>query len=96
MVGTLRMGKLSRPDFRSDPIGEFEPSSGYETIYWDSLPVFFFFITESKYHIHIKRTTTGVVSIKSIHIFQVPCTYIKIVLLHLQIRAWNLHVVNPY
>ena len=30
---------------------------------WDSLPVFFL-NTKSKYHIHIKRTTTGVVSIK--------------------------------
>ena len=34
---------LSRPDSRSDPIGGSEPSSGRETLYWDSLP--FFFIT---------------------------------------------------
>ena len=47
---------LSRPDSRSDPIGGSEPSSGCETIYWDYLPFFFFFfITESKYHIHIQK-----------------------------------------
>ena len=32
---------LSRPRYRSDPIGESEPVSGCETIYWDSF--FFFF-----------------------------------------------------
>ena len=58
---------LSHPDFRSDPIGGSELSSGCETIYWDSLPVFFFhsrtctcgygphLITKSKYHIHIQK-----------------------------------------
>ena len=33
---------MSCPDSRSDPIGEFEQVSRCETIYWDSLPVFFF------------------------------------------------------
>ena len=33
---------MTHPDSRSDPIGGSEPSSGRETIYWDSLPVFFF------------------------------------------------------
>ena len=33
--------RLSRPRSRSDPIGESEPVSGCETIYWDSL-IFFF------------------------------------------------------
>ena len=33
---------LSRPRSRSDPIGESEPVSGCETIYWDSLFLFFF------------------------------------------------------
>ena len=33
---------LSRPDSRSNPIGESEPISGCETIYWYSLPNFFF------------------------------------------------------
>ena len=33
----LRLG-MSRPDSRSDPNGGSEPSSGRETIYWDSLP----------------------------------------------------------
>ena len=30
-------GEVSRPDSRSDPIGESEPVSGCETIYWDFL-----------------------------------------------------------
>ena len=34
--------KVSRPRSRFDPIGESEPFSGCETIYWDSL-IFFFF-----------------------------------------------------
>ena len=34
---------LSRPRPRSDPIGESEPVSGCETIYWDSLIFFFFY-----------------------------------------------------
>ena len=33
---------MSRPDSRSDSIGESEPVSGCETIYWDSLLFFFF------------------------------------------------------
>ena len=66
---------MSHPDSRFDPIGESEPSSRSETIYWDSLPVFFLraelvlvgiqtipVITKIIY-IH-KRTTTGAVSIK--------------------------------
>ena len=100
---------MSHPDSWSDPIGGSEPTSGCETIYWDSLPNFFFskpnlylwvmgphLITESKYHIHIKRTTTGVVSIKIYTHLPSPIYKYKIVLLHLQIRARNLHVVNLY
>ena len=34
---------MSSPDSRSDPNGGSEPNSGCETIYWDSLPVFFVF-----------------------------------------------------
>ena len=79
-----------------------------ENIYWDSLLDFFFqsrtctygygphLITKSKYHIHIKRTTTGVVSIKIYTHLSSPIYKNKIVLLHLQIRARNLHIVNPY
>ena len=33
---------VSHSDSRSDPIGESKPSSGCETVYWDSLPDFFF------------------------------------------------------
>ena len=47
---------LSHPNSRFDLIGESEPSSGCETIYWDSLLTFSdiggpSLITESKYHI---------------------------------------------
>ena len=34
---------MSRPDSRPDLNDGSEPSSGPETIYWDSLPDFFFF-----------------------------------------------------
>ena len=47
-------------------------------------------------NIYIKRTTTGVVSIKIYtHLLSLIYKY-KTVLLHLQIKARNLHVVNPY
>ena len=84
--------KLSHPESRSDLIGGSEPSLGRETRYWDSLPDFFFLnrtrtcgygphlITESKSHIHLQSL---------IYIY-------KTELLHLQIRARNLYVVNPY
>ena len=39
--GCHRLVSVSHPDSRSDPNGGFEPVSGRETIYWDSLPVFF-------------------------------------------------------
>ena len=44
IVGLLEClrGWMSRPDSRSDPIGRSEPSSGSETIYWDSYLIFFF------------------------------------------------------
>ena len=80
---------LSHPDSRSDPNGGSEPSSGRETIYWDSLPVFFFFLAElvpvgiqtisviTKIIYINKRTTTGVVSINIYRhiLFLVPFTY---------------------
>ena len=81
---------------------------GRETIYGTLYLIFFFksrtctcgygphLITESRYHIHIKRTTTGVVSIKIYTHLSSSIYKYKTVLLHLQIRARNLHVVNPY
>ena len=39
----IRCG-LSHPDSRSDLIGGSEPVLGRETIYWDSLPIFYLFI----------------------------------------------------
>ena len=50
----------------------------------------------STYNIHIKRTTTGGVSIKIYTHLPSPIYIYKTELLHLQIRARNLHVVNPY
>ena len=38
----MDIGQVSRPRSRSDPIGESEPFSGCETIYWDSFFFFFF------------------------------------------------------
>ena len=34
---------VSRPDSQSDPIGESEPVSWCETMYWDSLFYFYFY-----------------------------------------------------
>ena len=79
---------------------------GRETQDWDSLPDFFFLnrtgtcgygphlITESKYQ--NKRTTTGVVSINIYTHILSPIYLYKTELLHLQIRARNLHVMYPY
>ena len=87
--------EMSSPDSRYDPIGESEPGSeardrsstcGYGP----------HLITESKCHKHIKRTTIGVVSIKIYKHLPSPIYKYKTVLLHLQIRARNLQVVNPY
>ena len=71
---------MSHPDSWSDPNGGSEPSSGRETIYWDSLPVFFFKADLGPVGIQIisvitkiiyiyKRTTTVVVFTVSIHIY---------------------------
>ena len=94
--------KMSCPDSRSDPIGGSEPGSGCENIYWDSLPDFFFsklnlyvWVWPTSYN-RIKRTTTEVVSINIYTHLSSPIYKYKTVLLHLQIRARNLHVVNPY
>ena len=84
---------------------------GRENMYWDSLPDFFFFFFKPNWYLwvmahilehdqniryHIKRTTTGVVSIKFYTHILSPIYIYKTVLLLLQIRARNLHVVNPY
>ena len=102
---------MSHPESRSDPIGGSEPSSGCETIYWDSLPVFFLkaelvsvsiqtisVITKIIYiyKSYQNKATTGVVSIKIYTHILSPIYIYKTVLLHLQIRVRNLHVVNPY
>ena len=69
--------------------------------YTGTLYLFFFFFVffykRIKNIIYIyKRTTTEVVSIKFYTHILSPIYIYKIVLLHLQIRAWNLQVVNPY
>ena len=67
---------MSHPDSQSDQISGSEQSPGSETIYWDSLTVFFLLRDElvpagiqtisviTKIIYIYKRTTTGVVSIK--------------------------------
>ena len=74
---------MSHPDSRSDPNGGSQPSSRREAIYWDSLPIFFL-IAEL---VPVGIQTISVIT-KIIYIY-------KTVLLHLQIRARNLHVVTP-
>ena len=64
---------------------------GRETIYWDSLPDFFL---KAKWHLWVWSTSYNN-SKHHIHL-QSPIYNYKTVLLHLQIRARNLHVVNPY
>ena len=48
MANTVKLNgvrlEVSRPRSRSDPIGESEPVSGCETIYWDSLFFFYFLL----------------------------------------------------
>ena len=57
---------VSHPDSRSDPKGGSEPSPGCETIYWDSLPIFFLRVelvlmgiqtisVKKKNHLHIQK-----------------------------------------
>ena len=83
--GTTRTTYFHAPIPGPIRFGGSEPSSGCETI-TRTLYLFFFLITTSKYHIHIKRTTTGVVSIK-IYIYRLSPIYIyKTVLLHLQLE----------
>ena len=80
---------------------------GRETIYWDSLPDFFL---KPNWYLWVWPTSYNRIKIlytnqknyhwsgvhkKSIHLSS-PIYKYKTVLLHLQIRARNLHVVNPY
>ena len=66
---------------------------GRETQDWDSLPDFFFFF-KANWHLWVWPTSYNN-SQHHIHL-QSPIYKFKTVLLHLQIRARNLHVVNPY
>ena len=98
--------RMSRPVSRSDPIGRSKPSSGCETIYWDSLPDFFFL--KPNWYLWVWPTSYNIIKIsyqKNYHRSGVHQIYThlssliylyKTELLHLQIRARNLHVVNPY
>ena len=51
----VSMKYVSRPDSRSYPIGESEPVSGCETIYWDLLLFFFFFFRAELISVVYKR-----------------------------------------
>ena len=94
---------LSHPDSRFDPIGGSEPSSGCETIYWDSSPVLSNVGMSKSYNcINISYTklqnkTTTVV------VFSVSYTYSSEFHLHIQNYTFHLHdqsteptVMNPY
>ena len=70
---------LSRPESRSDLIDGFEPSSGCETIYWDSLPVFFYnrikisYTYQKNYHRSGVRQNLYIYTESHLHIQN--CTY---------------------
>ena len=103
---------VSHPDSGSDPNGGSEPSSGRETIYWDSLPVFFFFLRAELVPVGIqtisvitkiiyihKRTTTGVVSIHIYtHILSPIYLYIykNNFTIQIHIQSAEPTVMNPY
>ena len=102
----VRQG-LSHPASRSDPNGRSEPSSGRETIYWDSLPVFF--LRAELVHVGIqtisiitkiiyiyKRTTTEVVSIKIYTHIPSPIYIYKNYTLTFTNQSAGHIVMNPY
>ena len=81
------------PHSRSDPIGGSKPSSGCETIYWDSLPDFFYFyflfFLKPNWYLWVWPTSYNRIKIskelppewcpsKSIHIYRVPFTNTKL------------------
>ena len=86
---------LSRPDSRFDPIGGSEPSSGCETQDWDSLPDFFFL--KANRYLWVWPTYYNRIKILYIYIY-ITESHLQIqnFTFTLQIRARNLHVVNPY
>ena len=86
--------KMSRPESRSDPIGGSESSSGCETQDWDSLPEFFFFFLKAELYLWVWPTSYN--RVKILYTFRESHLQLQTILSHLQIRARNLHVVNPY
>ena len=94
---------MSHPDSRSDPIGGSEPSSGCETIYWDSLLTFSDIGGPKSYnrlkisYIKLQNKTTIVV------VFTLSYTYSSESHLHIQNYTLHLHdqsveptMMNPY
>ena len=94
---------LSHPDSWSDPNGGSEPSSGRETIYWDSLPALSDIGMSKSYncinisYTKIQNKTTTVV------VFTVLYTYSYESHLHIQNYTLHLHyqsveptMMNPY
>ena len=79
-----RINAVSHPDSRSDPDRGFEPDSGRETIYWDSVPALSDIGVSKSYncinmlYTKIKNKTTTVV------VFTVSHTYSSESHLHIQ------------
>ena len=94
-----------------DPTRMADPNQVQDArLYTGTLYLFFFFlkaelvpvgiqtiyVITKKSFTYTKKLSPEWCPSKSIHIYWVSFTYTKTVLLHLQIRAWNLHVVNLY
>ena len=61
----LSIQYVSHPDSRFDSNGGSEPGSRRETIYWDSLLVFFFHTYSPESHLHIQKTVLLHLQIKA-------------------------------
>ena len=94
--------QLSHPYSGSDSNGGSEPSLGRETIYWDSLPVFFFNLIKISYiQRYQNKTTIVVVFTLSIHTnYPEPHLLIHIqkqnFTFQLHIQSAEPTVMNPY
>ena len=108
--GELGRFPLSRPESRPDPIGGSEPVFETRDSGLGLLTYLFFFFFKVIWHLWVWPTLIIIQNIiyeckelppewrptNSIHIYLSPIYKYKTILSHLQVRARNLHVVNPY